>query len=372
MNVDLHIAFLMATLGTGGIGKMRIHLTRELVQRDIKVDLLLGKVEGPYLSAVDPKVRIINLKTNLSVSSLPRLILYLRRERPKVLITEKLRGNIAALRSRKLAHVHTCVITSVHWILSHKLENENLKPTKRRSKLASIGRYYPLNDGFIAVCTGIAQDLINVFKVPEHKIRVVYNPVVTPELLFDSKASVDHHWFDASGTPIILSAGRLEPQKDFPTLIRAFAIFLRQGNSRLVILGEGKERHNLQSLAVDLGIEKHVFLPGFVKNPYAFMARADLFVLSSAWEGFGNALVEALATGLPVVATDCPSGPREILQDGRYGPLVPVGDADALSLAMLQTLDHPLATDILQSAAKPYTAATCADGYLKALASMCK
>jgi glycosyltransferase involved in cell wall biosynthesis len=367
MSLNARLAFLMSTLGTGGVGKVAINLTRELVQRGIKVDMVLGKVASPYLSAVDSRVRVFKLRTSHAIFCLPGLIRYLRCARPTAVITDKLRVNIATLRSRRLAGVHTRVYAAVHGVVSHKLESEDLKLKKQRSKLTSIRRYYPLNDGFIAVSKGVAQDLIKVFKVPEDKIRVVYNPVVTPDIIFQSKATADHPWFNMTGTPIILGAGRLEPQKDFLTLIGALARLRQHVDCRLIILGEGQQRPQLESLAATLRIQEYVSFPGFLMNPYAFMAKADLFVLSSAWEGFGNVLVEALAIGLPVVSTDCPSGPREILQDGRYGPLVPVGDADALAKAMRKTLDKPLSANILKSAAEPYTAKASADGYLKAL-----
>lgn len=357
----------MATLGTGGIGKMRVHLTRELAQRGIKVDLLLGKITGPYVSAVDPRVRIIKMGTSHALMSLPRLIAYLRHERPTALITEKLRVNIAALRARRLARVNTLVFTSVHGVVSHKLDKENLKQSKQQAKMAAICRYYPLNDGFITVSKGIAEDLINVFGVPERKIHVVYNPVVTPELILRSKEAANHPWLDSDGPAVILSTGRLEPQKDYPILIQAFAKMRAKRECRLIILGEGKERSKLESLVETLNIQEYVSFSGFVPNPYVYMAKADLFVLSSAWEGFGNVLVEAMACGLPVVATDCPSGPREILQNGLYGPLVPVGNVDALARAMEATLDKPISPQRLKTAAQYYSATACTDGYLRAL-----
>jgi glycosyltransferase involved in cell wall biosynthesis len=164
-----------------------------------------------------------------------------------------------------------------------------------------------------------------------------------------------------------MGVGRLTRQKDFPTLIRAFAAVRKVRDCRLVILGEGKDRPALEALAKEMGVGGDVDLPGFVENPYAHMSRASLFVLSSAWEGSPNVLTEALALGLPAVATDCPSGPREILEDGRYGPLVPVGDADALAGAILKTLTHPPESAELKRAAGPYTVEESSRRYLEAL-----
>ncbi len=361
------IAFLTSTLGEGGIGKMMVSLTRELVSRDIDVDLVLGKTDGPFLSEIDQKVRVVDLATSHAIFCLPRLVSYLRRETPTVLVTDKLRMNLAALRGRKLSRVDVRIYTNVHGVLSHKLDKENLSPAKRRAKYAAIRKCYPLNDGFIPVSKSIGRDLVEGFNVPGEKVRVVYNPVVIPELIERSRAEADHPWLKEKDAPIILGVGRLAPQKDFSTLIRAFTRLRRTRKARLIILGEGSERPLLESLAKDSGVREDISLPGFDSNPYAFMSRADLFVLSSAWEGFGIVLVEALAAGLPVVAADCPGGPREILKDGRIGPLVPVGNPDAFCGAMLQTLDAPLDRGLLKKAAERFTAAACADGYLEAL-----
>ena len=165
----------------------------------------------------------------------------------------------------------------------------------------------------------------------------------------------------------MLGVGELCARKDFVTLIKAFAEVRRQRPSRLVILGEGRQRKRLTELTRKLRIEADVFLPGFLTNPFAYMSKANLFILSSNCEGAPVTLMEALAVGVPVVSTDCPSGPREILQDGRFGPLVPVGDANALAQAMLATLDNPLDAELLKSAAAPFSVATSASQYLAAL-----
>jgi glycosyltransferase involved in cell wall biosynthesis len=167
--------------------------------------------------------------------------------------------------------------------------------------------------------------------------------------------------------PVIVGAGRLQQQKDFPTLIRAFAQLNRARPCRLLLLGDGRERSVLEALIAQLGIGTDVQLPGFQHNPYPFLARADLFVLSSAWEGSPNVLTEALALGTPVVATDCPSGPREVLDDGRFGRLVPVGDADALLHAMADTLDAPLPARTLGAAVVEYVVDASAQRYLALL-----
>ncbi|NJN46594.1 MAG: glycosyltransferase, partial [Candidatus Competibacteraceae bacterium] len=214
---------------------------------------------------------------------------------------------------------------------------------------------------------GVAEDTIILTGLPQDRVTVVRNPVITPRLLRLAREPVAHPWFTDQGPPIILGAGRLTRQKDFPTLLRAFAAVRRERPARLMILGAGKQQAALQAQATHLGIADTLTLPGFTDNPYAYMAKAAVFALSSLWEGSPNVLTEALALGTPVVATDCPSGPREILQEGRFGPLVPVGDAAALSQAIVQMLDNPPDPDVLRAAVHEYDLDYSVNGYLRAL-----
>ena len=309
-----HIAFLTPALGNGGTGKIRIHLANELVQRGIRVDLLLGRLEGPYVSALNNGMHVVDLGTSHAITCLPRLIHYVLKERPTALITDRIRVAVAALRARRLANMKSLsLFNSVHISLSEKLKH--LTPGKQKSERASIGRVFHPTDGIIAVSKGIAEDITRTFNIPCHKVHVIYNPVIAPEIFLLAQERINLPWRDNERHPVILSAGRLEPPKDYDTLIRAFANLHRRRPCRLIILGEGKERPpRLESLVKDLGLsENDVSLPGFVTNPYAYMSQSDLFVMSSTAEGFGKVLVEALALGIPVVASDCPFGPREIL-----------------------------------------------------------
>jgi glycosyltransferase involved in cell wall biosynthesis len=187
--------------------------------------------------------------------------------------------------------------------------------------------------------------------LPSGKIEAIYNPIVTPELNEKIQECVDHPWFLPSQPPVILAVGRLEKQKDFPTLIHAFARIRKQYPVRLMILGEGNEHSSLESLVQKLGVAEDVIFPGFVANPYAYMAQARVLVLSSAWEGFGNVLVEAMAAGTPVVSTDCKSGPSEILANGQYGKLVAVGDSKGMAEAIVKTIEEASDSRILKERA---------------------
>jgi glycosyltransferase involved in cell wall biosynthesis len=195
-------------------------------------------------------------------------------------------------------------------------------------------------DEIVAVSKGVAADLGVRCCLPWHRIKVIYNPVLTPELLEKAREPVEHPWLAPNQPPVVLGVGRLTIQKDFSTLLRAFAQVRQRRPAKLLILGEGDQRRQLEALSRELGVDGHVCLAGYRENPHAYMARAQVFVLSSIYEGFGLVLVEAMASGVPVVSTDCESGPREVLQDGRYGTLVPIGNVEALAQGITAQLDH--------------------------------
>jgi glycosyltransferase involved in cell wall biosynthesis len=226
---------------------------------------------------------------------------------------------------------------------------------KRWRTFRTMRRVFRQADGIIAVSRDLAADVANITGIPVHTIQVAHNPVVTPEMFELARAPLDHPWLAAGSPPLSVGIGRLGRVKNFDLLVRAFARVRREDPCRLMILGEGRERAALDRLARRLGVSDDFALPGFVHNPFAYLSRARLFALTSVAEGSPNALTEALALGVPVVSTDCRTGPREILQDGRYGTLVPVGDEEALAHAVRATLRHPLNPDYLRQAALPYT-----------------
>jgi glycosyltransferase involved in cell wall biosynthesis len=216
----------------------------------------------------------------------------------------------------------------------------------------------------VAVSRGAADDLARSTGLRRELVQVVYNPVITPGMLAQARRAPEHPWFAKDQPSVILGAGRLTAQKDFRSLVRAFAAVRATRPVRLMILGEGEERPALEALARELGVSDDVSLPGFRPDAIACMASAALFVLSSAWEGLPTVLIEALAVGTPVVSTDCPSGPREILQDGRLGALVPVGNVAALSRAMSEALDRAPSA-VPAEALSPFTLDAAVDHYLR-------
>ncbi|MGB5833872.1 MAG: glycosyltransferase, partial [Thiohalocapsa sp.] len=278
------------------------------------------------------------------------------------------RAGRAAVIARRLAGAETRIVLRLGTNLSAAMADRSA--FSRWMRYAPIRRLYPAIDQIVAVSSGVAEDTVSIAGYPRARISVIRNPVITPELLRDAALPCPHPWLSEERDrqiPVIVGAGRLQRQKDFPTLLRAFALLKRTRPCRLMLLGDGRSRSALDALIARLGIGPDVDLPGFQQNLYPFLAKADLFALSSAWEGSPNVLTEAMALGTPVVATDCPSGPREILDGGRFGPLVPIGNEAELAIAMAQTLDDPLPRQALIDAVADYAQDLSAARYLEVL-----
>lgn len=327
------VAIFLSSLGGGGAQRSMLRLAGGIAERGHRVDLVVVRAEGHYGGEVAHPVRVVDLGARRALLALPRLAAYLRRERPAALLSSLDYVNIVALWSRRLAGVATRLVVNEQNTLSVAVANTASRRTRWMPGL--VGRFYPWADGIVAVSEGVADDLARATGLPRERIDVIYNPVVTPQLEAMAKEPLEHPWFRRGEPPVIAALGRLVPQKDFGHLIRAFARLRRAGReARLLILGEGPERASLEALVRESGVVRDVALPGWIVNPYPHLVRSSLFVLSSRWEGLPTVLIEALFCGLPVVSTDCPSGPREILADGKHGVLVPVGDVDALARAM--------------------------------------
>jgi glycosyltransferase involved in cell wall biosynthesis len=357
------LAILLPSLHGGGAERVMLAVAGGVVSRGHSVDLVLTKAQGPYLAEVSESVRLVDLKASRVLFSLPSLIRYLRSERPDSLLSV-LHANMIAPLARRLAGVQTRVILSMQNTLSVQTRYATDLRVRLEPRFVRLFRRW--TDGIVAVSAGVADDLSQTTGIPRQLIQVIYNPIITPEVIAKSQAPLEHPWFRVGEPPVILAVGRLTDQKDFPTLIRAFALIRKNHHARLIILGEGEERSAIEALVKQLGLERDVSLPGFIVNPYPYMVRSSVFVLSSKWEGLPTVLVEALYCGAAVVSTDCPSGPREILRGGQYGQIVPVGDLAKIALSVENALagrgPHPP-----QDWWKPYGLEAVVDRYIKVL-----
>jgi glycosyltransferase involved in cell wall biosynthesis len=332
------LALFLPALSGGGAERVMVTLADGFVRRGLSVDLVLVKARGPYLAEVPAAVRIVALRSSRVSTSAMALAGYLRRERPFALLSTLNNANIVAVVAKRLAGVRTRAVVRQADTLSvaSRLGRGLVWPL-----MPALARTaYPCADAIVAVSRSVAEDLVSTLGVPSQRITVIPNPVVTSELFRLAKEQPKHPWFEPGEPPVVLGVGRLSRQKDFATLIHAFARVHRGRACRLVILGEGEERPALERLSAELGASHAVSLPGFVANPFAFMARAAVFVSSSSWEGLPGALIQALACGTPAIATDCPGGSREVLRDGRFGCLVPVGEVAALAVAIAAALER--------------------------------
>lgn len=333
------ITFVLASLRGGGAERVILTIARGIADKNYDVDLVLIKAEGEYLDQVPIQLRLVDLCSSSALKSIPKLVQYFRKELPSVIFPSLPHINLVTLVAKLLAGSRSRVVAIEHNTLSQSAHNAS--SLKGRSLPFFMRVAYPFFDEIIAVSNGVANDLAAVLKIPRKHLKVIYNPVVTPDMLSKAREDTDHPWFEEDSPPVILAVGRLTPAKGFPTLIRAFATVLENRAAKLIILGDGPDRANLQLLIQNLGITYHVDMPGFVNNPYVFFRKSTLFVLSSVWEGLPTVLIEALACGTSVISTDCPSGPREILQDGRWGTLVQVGEEIPLAKAIVESLDRP-------------------------------
>ena len=358
------LAVLISFSGQGGVERMVLNLLEEFVRRGLRIDLLPIRRDF-RADDFPPGINVVSLGARHSRTSVLPLIGYLRKKRPAVMLVAKDRAARAALWARAFSRVSTRIVVRLGTNLAASLEGRS--SLRRWSRYGPMRLSYGMADRVIAVSEGVAEDTAAVTGLPRDRIAVVRNPVVTPRLRAMAKEAVDHPWLPASDVPVVLGAGRMTRQKDFPVLVRAFARVRHERPCRLIVLGEGPDRAEIERLVGELGVGDDVSLPGFAVNPYAYMSRASLFVLSSRWEGSPNVLTEALAVGTPVVSTDCPSGPRETLQEGRFGPLVAVGDEEALARAILETMAHPLDAATLRGAVDEFTVERSADGYLEVL-----
>lgn len=360
-----HIAIFVSFSGVGGVERMMVNLATGLSALGCRVDLIPVKRTSAFLDQLPSAVRLVDLGCRHTRAALPGLVRYLRRERPTALLSAKDRANQVAILARRLAAGPTRLVVRMGTTVSAFVGNT--RPLKLRLKTVPIRWLYPRADAVVAVSRGVAQDLEQIAGLPPALLRVIPNPVITPELFRQAAGPAPHPWFQERSRPVLVSMGRLTRQKDFPTLIRAFALVRSERPCRLLILGGGQDRGALLELARQLGVGADLELPGFAANPYGYLKHAACFVLSSIWEGSPNALTEALALGTPAVATDCPSGPGEILTGPLQPFLVPMRAVGSMAAAIRLALSAPPAATDLQFAVHRYTQDQSSTNYLQVL-----
>jgi glycosyltransferase involved in cell wall biosynthesis len=359
------IAFYGFRGGPGGLSHVMLNLMNAVSVLGWKVDILLHRTDIPELASLHPAIRRVELGKRGGLGRVASLVGYLRATRPVALVVNREPAARTATVARLLHGSSTKLVIRVGMAISSALERRG--PLKRCLRRLGMVFCYRRADVIIANAQRVADDIAEVIGLPREAIAILDNPTVTPELLELSSLPAGHPWLDQPGPPVILGVGRLVRQKDFHSLIGAFAKVRCQRDCRLILLGEGKDRKKLEAFAEQLGIAEDVAMPGFVANPFAYMKRASVFVLSSAWEGSPNVLIQAMAIGTPCVSTDCPGGSHEILGAGRFGPLVPIGDEAALAEGIVQCLVMPQPSETLREAVRRFQADSCAKAYLRAM-----
>ncbi len=359
------IVIFLTSLGGGGAEKAMLHLAMSLHSKGHQVSFFLIVKEGPYLKQVPQKIEVVSFNPLVKRFRVPQSLLpfslYLRRESPDVIISAMNKCNLIAIVARAISGIKTKLIISEQNFISLSIRGL----IRKRVMHLLIRLLYPRANFITAASKGIADDLSKCAKIPQERVQVVYNPIIDEKVYEKCREDVSHPFFSESSEGVVIGVGSLSESKGFANLIEAFSILRREKNLRLIILGEGEEREKLEEMTGNLGVEKYVSMPGFVDNPYAYMARSKVFVHPAIYEGLGNVLVEAMACGTPVVATNCPTGPAEALDNGRFGRLVPVKNINALAEAIKEAMSSPRNHEELCKRAKFFSVEAAANKYLK-------
>lgn len=360
------LACFLPSLDGGGAERVVLNVVTALARRGHSVDLVLGRRKGSYLDLLSSDLDVVLLDCRKTILGVLPLARYLRRRRPDVLMSTTITGNIVAFAAAKCVQDRP-VRTVLR--LDHTFSTMRSVATGARRRLLFLLLEHALQraDAVVTVSSGVAADLACCVPGTGRRACAVPNPAFRKQIVADAALPAAHPWLCDDALPVLLAAGRLEPAKDYPTLLAAFARVVEARPARLLIIGEGRERDRLTTLARQLRIDEFVDMPGFQINPYAYMARARVFVLSSCTEGMPSVLVEAMACGTPVVSTDCPHGPREVLEDGKWGKLVSVGDLEALAAAVLRTLDEVPDRESLVARARCFSLGPAVDAYERVL-----
>jgi len=371
MPIEPDIAVLLQSPFCGGVEQRRLDLIKHFVSRGLKVDVLFSSVDGPLYDEFLKFTRVLKMRNPLAgirpvleVFGYPSLKGYIRRERPRSVLSAGPVLNYCAVRAKRSLDYENRVVISEH------ISIERSKKQYGRLKCLPwdyFHAFYKYADAVVGVSAGLADELVDL-GVPSSRVHLIYNPVVSDSLFERAKQKPAHDWHRDRDCRLVLGVGRLHPQKGFEVLLRAIALVREEVDCRLMIIGDGTESARLEQLVAELNLSPYVTLPGYMENPLPYMANSDVYVLSSWYEGLGNTLVEAMALGAQVVSTDCPSGPSEILDKGRFGRLVPVGDVQALAEAIVGALVYPSSTaEQVRWAKQTFSVDAAAEKYLALL-----
>jgi glycosyltransferase involved in cell wall biosynthesis len=363
----MQVGFFIEKYGRGGVERMMVNTASGLARLGILVDYLAPS-GGPYLDDLDDLVRFRGMPKG-RIESVQYVHDYLRREKPNCIVVAKDKDLALVLSAKRRAGSDVKVIMRPGTTASARLDKK--LPLVRWIKRRTISRLYGKAAAIVANSEAVRRDVGLITGIPVEEIHLIRNPVVSDLLIRRAQEPAAHQWFKDKKAPVILGVGNLHRVKDFATLIKAFALVRRRRMVRLIILGEGHLKEKLKTLASNLGVGEDVSFPGFIENPYPFIRSADLYVLSSVREGSPNALTEALALGTPVVATDCPGGVREILQQGCWGAIVAMKSPGEMANAIVSTLDNRLPAATLQDAVANYTQENCARNYYAVVSKIC-
>ena len=346
----MKIAFFLPSLAGGGAEKMIINLLQGLKGYPCELELIVASAEGVWFSVLPEDIHCVDLKTGRVIRTIPALTKYLKESRPDILFSGIDHANIVAIIAGKLSK------TGVKNIISIQRMSTEIRKVhqNRREKIVDWLKpfIYSKADHIVCVSDGICKEMTQTYHLPKEKLQRIYNPIIFEK---DVNKEIDTRSKKTGEKKNIVAAGRLEEVKDYSTLISAINIVHKSLDCQLIIYGEGPQREVLEEKISKFGLEDTVLLPGFAIDLQTKLQLADLFVVSSITEGFGNVIVEAMAAGVPVVSTDCPCGPREILADGKYGALVPVGDEKAVAEAIIHALQQEVDQTVLISRSKEFT-----------------
>ena len=330
------LALFTQNLKGGGAERVTVRLAGELAKLGHKVDLVLCQAVGEYLEDVPANVRVIDFGKSKTMAAAPSFLRYVKTERPDAVLAALSQPCAMAVWAKRLTGVRT--VLAIHSTLSQEAKNATSLRMRMMPWIAR--RFFSSADRIVACSGGVADDYRSFIGDPSKRLGVIYNPVLTPRIDELAAGEVSHPWFRETDQPLLMAMGRLTEQKNFPLLIKAMELIKDRTDARLVIFGEGHLRDSLQAQISGAGLQDRIDLAGFTDNPFAHFRRTDVFVMSSDWEGLPTVLIEAMACGAPIVSTDCPSGPNEILRGGKLGSLVPMGDPEALGLAILTALER--------------------------------